>query len=58
LGRVAEYARRAVGEMGREGEGREGVVAGLREENRVLRGLVGWEEGGRGGEGEEEVERA
>lgn len=57
LGRVAEYARKAVGEVGRGEEGWVRENRALREENRVLRGLVGWEERG-GSSDEEEGERA
>ena len=46
LGRVAEYARKAVKEVGRGEEGWVRENRALREENRVLRGLVGGEEGG------------
>lgn len=44
LGRVAEYARQA---LKVQSQGEEGLVAeikGLKEENRVLRRLAGWEE--------------
>ena len=53
LGRVAEYARKAVKEVGRGEEGWVRENGALRGENGVLGGLGGWEErGGRGDEGE------
>lgn len=58
LGRVAEYARKAVAEAARGEEGWVRENRALREENRVLRGLVGWEERGGSSDEEEEVERA
>ncbi|KAJ4409279.1 hypothetical protein N0V91_002635 [Didymella pomorum] len=56
LGRVAEYARQA---LKVQSQGEEGLVAeirGLKEENRVLRRLAGWEE--REGDSSDEEEKA
>ena len=44
LGRVAEYARAALKTQSRAEEGLLGEVRGLKEENRVLRRVAGWEE--------------
>ena len=54
MGRVSKWARMALRESAEEeGRKRERERLGkLKEENRVLRGLVGWEE--RGDESEEE----
>lgn len=56
LGRVAEYARRALEVQSKGEEGLVGRVRGLKEENRVLRRLVGWEEGADSSGDEEEEE--
>ena len=45
LGRVAEYARQALKVQTLGEEGLVSEVRGLKEENRVLRGLCGWEVG-------------
>ncbi|KAH6625146.1 hypothetical protein C7974DRAFT_455051, partial [Boeremia exigua] len=52
LGRVAEYARQALKVQSRAEEPLMAEVKGLREENRVLRRLAGWEE--RAGSSDEE----
>ncbi|KAH8722642.1 hypothetical protein GQ44DRAFT_729283 [Phaeosphaeriaceae sp. PMI808] len=44
LGRVAEYARTALKNQGESEEELRREVRGLKEENRVLRGLCGWDE--------------
>lgn len=44
LGRVAEYARGALRVQGESERGLRGEIKGLKEENRVLRRLAGWEE--------------
>lgn len=56
LGRVAEYAREALRVQTRGEEGMVAQVRGLKEENRVLRRLAGWEERGDSSEEEEEGE--
>lgn len=43
LGRVADYARTALKSQGESEEGLRRDVRGLKEENRVLRGLCGWD---------------
>ncbi|KAF2822145.1 hypothetical protein CC86DRAFT_301469 [Ophiobolus disseminans] len=44
LGRVADYARTALKSQGESEEGLRREIRGLKEENRVLRGLCGWED--------------
>jgi hypothetical protein len=44
LGRVADYARTALKSQGESEEELRREIKGLKEENRVLRGLCGWEE--------------
>jgi hypothetical protein len=44
LGRVADYARTALKSQGESEEGLRREIRGLKEENRVLRGLCGWDE--------------
>jgi hypothetical protein len=44
LGRVADYARTALKTQGESEEELRREIRGLKEENRVLRGLCGWEE--------------
>jgi hypothetical protein len=44
LGRVAEYARTALKSQGESEAELQREIRGLKEENRVLRGLCGWEE--------------
>ncbi|KAH7380401.1 hypothetical protein DE146DRAFT_705611, partial [Phaeosphaeria sp. MPI-PUGE-AT-0046c] len=44
LGRVADYARTALKSQGESEEELRREIRGLKEENRVLRGLCGWEE--------------
>lgn len=44
LGRVADYARTALKSQGESEEGLRRELRGLEEENRVLRGLCGWNE--------------
>jgi hypothetical protein len=44
LGRVADYARTALKCQGESEEELRREIRGLKEENRVLRGLCGWEE--------------
>lgn len=44
LGRVADYARTALKSQSESEEGLRREIRGLREENRVLRGLCGWDE--------------
>ena len=55
LGRVAEYARQALKVQTLGEEGLVSEVRGLKEENRVLRRLAGWEE--REGSSDEEEEK-
>ena len=54
LGRVAEYARGALKVQGESERGLRGEIKGLKEENRVLRRLAGWEERGEDSSEEEE----
>lgn len=44
LGRVADYARTALKSQGESEEELKREIRGLKEENRVLRSLCGWEE--------------
>jgi hypothetical protein len=44
LGRVADYARTALKSQGESEAELKKEIRGLNEENRVLRGLCGWEE--------------
>jgi hypothetical protein len=55
LGRVADYARGALATSGEVERGLKGEIRELREENRVLRRLAGWEERP-GGESSDEEE--
>ena len=57
LGRVAEYARGALKVQGESERGLRSEIKGLKEENRVLRRLAGWEEKADDSSDEEEVER-
>ncbi|KAJ4305654.1 hypothetical protein N0V90_001185 [Kalmusia sp. IMI 367209] len=57
LGRVAEYARGALKAQGESETGLRSEIKGLKEENRVLRRLAGWEEKADESSDEEEVER-
>jgi len=54
LGRVAEYARGALATSGEVERGLKGDIRELREENRVLRRLAGWEEREGGASSDEE----
>lgn len=56
LGRVAEYARQALKVQSQGEEGLVSELRGLKEENRVLRKLAGWEE--REASSDEEDEKA
>lgn len=53
LGRVAEYARGAMKVQGESERALRSEIKGLKEENRVLRQLAGWEERGDSSEEEE-----
>lgn len=44
LGRVADHARTALKTQGESEEGLRREIRSLKEENRVLRGLCGWED--------------
>lgn len=57
LGRVAEYARQALKVQSQGEEGLVAEVRGLKEENRVLRRLAGWEERGDSSDEEEKAEQ-
>ncbi|KAF2689259.1 hypothetical protein K458DRAFT_413553 [Lentithecium fluviatile CBS 122367] len=57
LGRVADYARGALATSGEVERGLKGEIRELREENRVLRRLAGWEERKGGESSDEEGER-
>lgn len=56
LGRVAEYARHALKLQSQGDEGLIAEIRGLKEENRVLRRLAGWEEREGDSSDEEKVE--
>lgn len=56
LGRVADFARKALEVQSRGEEGLVGEIRGLKEENRVLRGLAGWEERADSSDDEERAE--
>jgi hypothetical protein len=59
LGKVADYARGALATSGEVERGLKGEIRELREENRVLRRLAGWEERqGADSSDEEERERS
>ena len=57
LGRVADYARGALTTSGEVERGLKGEIKELKEENRVLRRLAGWEERPGGESSDEEEER-
>lgn len=57
LGRVAEYARGALQAQGESEKGLRAEIKGLKEENRVLRRLAGWEEKADESSDEEAVDR-
>ncbi|OAG09580.1 uncharacterized protein CC84DRAFT_1193345 [Paraphaeosphaeria sporulosa] len=58
LGRVAEYARGSLKAQGESERGLRSEIKGLKEENRVLRRLAGWEEKPDDSSDEEELERS
>lgn len=54
---MAEYARGALNGQGESERGLRSEIKGLKEENRVLRRLAGWEEKPEDSSDEEEAER-
>jgi hypothetical protein len=58
LGRAAEFARGALTAQGESERGLRSEIKGLKEENRVLRRLAGWEERPDESSDEEELERS